>query len=451
MLNERIIMEYVMTQFSLKYKTDKEYPVNYSGIISKDARININSSGSDFLKDAKPFPERIFFKKVLEQDIPFLFGDEQKDIVTNEHGTVTVNYDIIASSFYFLSGWQEKFCSTKDEFGRFPYNESIQKKYDLQTIPVVNYYFTVLKDAIEMAYGVKLQNRVAENFSCFLTHDIDELKTIWMQESFHALKKRKIANIFPQVMKKIKGNNVGESIDSVESIEKKHQIRSTYFFLVRKGNVNEFKNADYDIKENKITALVNGVKSSGNEIALHGSFFTHNSKKNLEEDKTVLSNVISNENIYGNRFHYLCFDIDKTPGVLEGSGFRYDSTLGFAEHTGFRNSYSDPFYLFNWEEEKMSKVIEFPLTVMDVSLYFSQYMHISQSESFVKIKKLIDQIKKINGCLVLNWHNTSYLKNKNMGWDKLLDEIIIYCKSLGGNFFTFEDYINKYVPGISKK
>ncbi len=72
MLNTKLILDYVLTQFRLKYQTDKNFfKINYSDLTPEDSRININSSGLDFLNKVDPIPDKIVFKNFYNQEILF--------------------------------------------------------------------------------------------------------------------------------------------------------------------------------------------------------------------------------------------------------------------------------------------------------------------------------------------------------------------------------------------
>ena len=56
----------------------------------------------------------------------------------------------------------------------------------------------------------------------------------------------------------------------------------------------------------------------------------------LNQQKKYLESAI-NKKVIGFRAHYLKFDCEKTWHILSKNGFKYDSTLGFHDHAGFRS------------------------------------------------------------------------------------------------------------------
>jgi hypothetical protein len=197
-----------------------------------------------------------------------------------------------------------------------------------------------------------------------------------------------------------------------------YRVNSTYFFLASNKTIGGIPNADYDIKNRKFRKVFDLIEKNGSEIALHGSIGTHDNRVRLESEMRLLSREVS-----GNRFHFLLYDAFHSPEVLSGSGLRYDSTLGFPENIGFRNSYCLPFYLFDIKNNKITNVLEIPLTVMD-STFEKKYMAIEKEEALVRIFQLLDEVEKFNGCFTLLWHNTCFSEYKHTGWKD------IYCRFL---------------------
>ena len=434
MNKSEIIFNYILSNFKLKYEVgDDLLKIDY-GIVT-DARIRINDSGSNFFDKLENVdPQKVFFKEWNGSKIPFFFGDHSSELISKSEVSVVINVDIIAGAFYFLSGWQEQFVTQKDKFGRYPYQESIQKKLDIEIIPVVNYYFDILKKAIEECYNVRLAERIKGKFMVNISHDIDELDTLWLQEGYHALKKGKILALPVIVLEKLKLiNKTNPTISRILEFENNNNLHSDFFFLCKKGMDGLFKNADYEINGEPIVAATRQIIQQGSDIGIHGSFHTHNSIKNLTDDIKTLESVTGRK-VNGNRFHFLSYDCKNTPAVLESCNIGYDSTLGFAEYIGFRNAYASVFYLFDLHRFQATKTLEFPLSLMDASLYFPQYMNLNFEQSIVAVKKLINEVEKVNGLLVINWHNTGYLKYKNNWLHPLLTEIIQECKNRSGVF-----------------
>jgi len=422
--------DYFLRNFSLFYDIDIN-SLSYGG--EKVAPISIKQNvDSSFWDDKKDIETTNFvWKKLRKKNIPFLFEkNSTKDIITYKNNHATINYDIVAATFYLLSGWNELVSSGKDELGRIKYKENIINKLNISSIPVINYYFDVLREAIETVIRKKIKKNLwgENNFGVALTHDIDTCKSAWLEGSFSEFKKKQFASIPKLIFKRIFTRDDWFNFEMISNIEKQYNATSSFYFLPRKGKSGKWQNADYKVESKSIQKAIHYLRAYGNEIGVHGSFGTHNNCEKLKKDIGKLGH----EPIVGNRFHFLMFDPEKSVSVLEESNIMYDTSLGFAEQIGFRRGTCYPFYLYNFEKDKISKVIEIPLIVMDGSLADKKYMGLSREDCLSKVVELINEIKNFGGVFTLLWHNTHFSDYKYTGWKEVYREILDYCKENKG-------------------
>jgi len=432
--------DYFLKNYKIFYNI-KNVDIDYG--IENNATISIvQHANSTFWSEKKDISiDNIVWKAWKGVKIPFLFTNSNaKDIITNTDGKITINYDIIASAFYFLSGWNEYVSPEKDEFGRIKYDNSIINQLNISNIPVVNYYFDILNEVIGQING-SLQKKLwgDYNFGVTLTHDIDTCKSAWLEGSFSELKKKHFFSIPKLIFKSILGKDDWFNFTKILNIEKQYKATSSFYFLPQKGKVGKWKNADYNVKSNSIQKVISFLKKEGNEVGVHGSFGTHSNAKNLNTD---IENINS-KTIAGNRFHFLMFDPEKTVSVLEECVIIYDTTLGFAEQIGFRRGNCYPFYLYNFEKNDISPVVEIPLLVMDSSLQNKKYMGLSQNESLNKVCELITEVKKFNGVFTILWHNTLFSDYKYTGWRDIYIKILDFCKTNNGYLTNGNDIYTK--------
>lgn len=79
--------------------------------------------------------------------------------------------------------------------------------------------------------------------------------------------------------------------------------------------------------------------------------------------------------------------------------------MGYASLPGFRAGTCTPFPFYDLTSEKETSLRIFPFQVMDGTL--NQYMKLSPDEALEECKKLIDEVKKVNGTFISLWHNES--------------------------------------------
>ena len=435
------IFDYFLKNYRLYYQIGN-IDINYG--TNAEAKILIAKSIEDSFWDKM---QDIDIKDVVWKEwkgvkIPYCFDKENdKDILTIDNGSIIINYDIVASTFYFLSGWNEYVNSKKDEFGRVAYKNSIIAQLKIGSIPVVNYYFDILNDAISKIYG-KREKALWDNrdFAVALTHDIDACKRAWLEGSYSELKKKHFLSIPKLIFKRFFLKDDWFNFKMISDLEKEFNATSSFYFLPRKGKINKWKNADYNIKDKDIRKAIKMLKDSGHEIGVHGSFGTHISAEELKTDIDRL-----NSNVIGNRFHFLMFDLKKTVDVLEKCDIKYDTTLGFAEQVGFRRGTCYPFYLYDFLNGNCSDVLEIPLITMDASLQNAKYMGLTPEEAFAPVKQLIDEIIKFKGVFTILWHNTFFSAYKYTGWKDVYIEILEYCRKKNGLLTNGETIYNSII------
>jgi len=79
---------------------------------------------------------RVVNHLAAEQDLISLYGTDKIDQLKD----YTCGGDLIASALFMLTRWEEMIADQKDEFGRFPDEESIAFKYQFFDRPIVYEY-----------------------------------------------------------------------------------------------------------------------------------------------------------------------------------------------------------------------------------------------------------------------------------------------------------------------
>jgi hypothetical protein len=367
-----------------------------------------------------------------------LSGDEDFFYVNNN--SVIFNHDLLKSAFYLLSGFQEKENDSFDHLGRFHYESSVQAKLNFVGIPVVNYYFEEIISGIEKYCTLRniefRRTTFFKRFAFFLTHDVDRIKyynlnnflfTVKLLSGLSKSRKKKSFLIKELFRIGINILNVFNKRDpywnfrDLSDKEKKTGLRSTWFFLPK-----DQKHVDsyYNFRDKKIQTLIKFLNSEGHETGLHGTVRSHNSPDALNQNKKEFISATGQKR-FGIRQHRLMWMHPETALNHEKAGMVYDSTLGYAFHEGFRNSYCHPFRLYDFDGNRMLAYWEIPLTVMDSTLFHNR--NLSTEDALVSINNLLKEIIKFNGVFTLLWHN-SYLNETEVPgirnfYDNLLKKI----------------------------
>jgi hypothetical protein len=330
--------------------------------------------------------------------------------------------DIFSASFFMLTRWEEYVNKNRDNHDRFPAYESLAFKQGFLDKPVVNEYIEKLKDNL-LRIDPSLQFK-QHKYQIYLTHDVDtplkynSLKGR-MREIIGDIVKRKnlllaIKNILSQVkvflsLKKDPFNTFDYLMDTSDMLGVK-----SYFFFMGKGSSNLDEN--YNLKSNFIRNLVKRIESRGHFVGMHSTYNSHNNPTQFKNEKMELTRDIGSNISFG-RGHYLRFEVPTTWQVWEDGDMEWDSTLSYADRSGFRCGVCYKFSVFNILTRKKLNLKERPLIVMDDS--FATYQHdITPSAMKDAIVSLRKEVEKYNGEFVFLWHNNSF---NTIKWKKYQD------------------------------
>lgn len=394
-MDRAIILSYVYKHLTIYY--------DISELELNNLEINYSESGNPFFSTTKPHPENIHWKKHNEINLPLLFEQEnEKDWFSIGQQSITFHYDLPSMIFYFMSGWQEEHCKIFDQYNRFPYSESIQKKLRIETSPIVCYYFSILQQGLSTI--LKREVLLKEKFNINITHDIDVLNSGWKApivtelKAFHFLKATTLL-----LNKVFKGKTTNQNIEEIIQFEQSKGLTSTFYFLPTNDIQKGIKNADYSLNEPYVKDVISLIKKSpGFKLGLHTPSINHLDTEKINQFNDQLGGEITT-----NRFHYLACR-QKDLAIFENTSITEDSSLGFAENIGFRHSIAWPFHPFNFVTNIKMNVLEYPLNVMDVTLTNPQYMNLNNEEIEIHINKILKDTKHVNGTLSFLIHNNSF-------------------------------------------
>lgn len=434
-------LAYVLGHFWQAYETGPTITIGY---LNTRSQLEITEGDSSFFQTSNPYPLAPIWREWQGQRIPVFFDTQPEKPLLEllPSGRAILHADLISAAFYLLSGWQEYFSEERDEHGRFPYAASVQGQYGFVTVPVVNYYFDILRVAAEHVTGRQLvQRRWGVNrapFAAFITHDIDNCQSAWKAEGKAALRGGQFVRLGRLLIRRLQGRDAWNNLEEVQAETQGWGAKSTFFFL---GNAhrspNGTPNADYNLSTPRFQQRIRNLNQTGAEIATHGSLGTAQNAPQLQTEKAKLPVPP-----LGNRFHYLSWEPRQTPQVVAVAGFTYDSTLGFAEHFGFRHSYCFPFYPFDFERGKAFDFLEIPLNVMDATLHHPKYLQLAPAEILPALTPMFQEIEKFGGVCTVLWHNENFApQNKKNGPQQFAD-LMHYLRSRNAAFVNGADILN---------
>lgn len=345
--------------------------------------------------------------------------------VTVEPHIIRTDIDILASSFFMLSRYEEYVSTERDELDRFRGEDSIAFKEGFLDYPIVNRYMELLWGWIKL-FCPRLQRRPlwgGRELVLFISHDVDHIRKFrtpyplfryfFEQKDF----KKGLQAVGGFVKSSLNINNdPAYCFDYICGVEKEQGFKSAFYWMA---------SSSYNIKSRTVKDLIHKLSLMGCEIGLHPNIGTYKDVGRFLEEKTQLENVLGYR-VAGCRQHYLQTSIPLTWRIQDELGLTYDTSAGFHDVEGYRCGICYPYRVFDIEKNCRLDLVEIPLVIMDTTLR-GRY-HVSQSCEI--IKKHADICKKHSGVLSILWHNDALDQYDWEGRRQLYEETAIYLNSL---------------------
>lgn len=466
-LEKKYTFDLIFFTLGIEYKfleneneiNDKDLIIYYSNKYQKkfnNKYIWIKESGNFFNEYyLKCKPQYNVKKLALEKniksikDIVSIFSKENK-LIDNEDNGILLYVDIISDIFFMVTRYEEVICEESDSHKRFLLDKSLAYKFKFLDRPIVNEQIEMFLELLRsIDNNIEKRNKWGKNeFVFFLSHDIDTIfkykDKIIKNVGIKLLKDKDIKsslelckNYFKVI--KDKNNDPFWKFDYLLELEKKYNISASYYFMA--GGETGLDNY-YSIDNKVLGDVFSKIKRNLSEVGIHGSYNSYNNQKLLEIEKQRINKY---SDIVGIRQHYLRFTVPSTWSIQEKCNFKYDATLGYANHIGFRAGICTPYKPFDVLNRRCINIMEIPLIVMDGTVLEKQYMGLDVIEAVKYIKQIINRIIEVNGVFSLLWHNSS-LDESSVGkeWIEVYEEIIKYCVDKNSLSISGEKIIKLY-------
>lgn len=398
---------------------DKQY-VKYVGYTADSQEwkyykvVIVPSEFFDFHKSGTPLMPHLPLEKLDEA--PILFGTPS---ISRTKDLVVIKADLVASAFFLLSRYEEFVNKNRDQHGRFTASESILTKAEILQRPLVEEYGAILREALR-SVGVNITEPKTE-MSVVLTHDVD---VPFVHRNFISIlggiKRGEFKDLFKNIFCSLNKNTFYTFPWLLEQDAKIEDARKIYF--LRNPLFPEYYDRPYiRIEDSDMRKLIKELKRNDVELGMHVSYASAEHLELVQQEKKSIEMAIGRK-ITTNRNHYLRLRSNEQLDTLIKAGIKEDFTIGFAEMPGFRMGTCRPVRYINPETLQVKDLILHPLTMMDGS--FSQYSKMDYTQAYETACKLINQVKKHGGELVMLWHN-SEVRGENYH-KKLYKNLISY-------------------------
>ena len=350
------------------------------------------------------------------EGIPLLFGTPLIEVINS---TIICHADIIASSYFLLSRYEEYLypSSNRDTHGRYIGQLSLPAKANFIHRPIVDEYASLLRHLLHQT-DVSLSPIPQSINHIYLTHDVDSITNYRRLRGF-------LGGIYRALFR---------GTDSISTIFKSltniaHDPAYTFPWLLQQDNLLPQSTHIYFIKSPRravgldrpvynlqgrnFRRLVKEIESQSPKaiFGLHSSYQSGTTPDLIHDEQRLLQYAIPQQNIHFARHHYLRSLQPTDMESLIDAHITDDFTMGYADIAGFRLGTCRPVQFINPATRRLRPLVLHPLTIMDCSLNEPKYMNLSYSQALTYAQNLIEQTQLHNGDLCLLWHNTRFTTN----------------------------------------
>ena len=349
------------------------------------------------------------------ENVPFLFGE---DSISKTRNQIFVKADIVASTYFFISRYEELINMQRDRHGRFPAHASLLYKAGLLHTQIVEEYGRLLRKWLGEV-GVQLP-ATKSKYSFVMSHDID------IVSQYRSLRGFVGGLLRGEVSVAAKSFICGVEYDplftfgwmkSLESIlDGKIKVKT---FLKVAGNTFAQDIPYFNPYSGDVRKILELYPSAG----IHISYEAAKNPILIKKEVDILSDITGSR-VSESRHHFLASLEPKSLRALIDAGITDDYTMGFADCAGFRLGTSRPVKWIDPERREVTNLTLHPLTVMDCTLSREDYMNLDEDEAFTLFNKLRLEAIRFGCEFVSLWHNTSVAKTDRSYHRSLFEKII---------------------------
>ena len=335
-------------------------------------------------------------------------------------------FDVFGASFYLISRYEEYLPHIQDHYNRFTAKESLAFKNGFLERPLINIWlnklliiirnkypdFTPLKREFKFISTIDIDNAYCYLEKGFLRSLGGFLRSIF-QMNKDAIKERwRVLTLQQQ--------DPYDTFDKQLELQQKYDLDVIYFILLGDYGLND-KNIPFQSR--RFQLLIKNLADHA-RIGLHPSFGSNYHFDKLKIEIERLQNIIKRE-VTLSRQHFLKLSLPNTYRNLIDLGIQSDYTMGYASSPGFRASICNPFYFYDLETENRTSLLVFPFIIMDATLKY--YLNLNPSESLLLIKRLMLEVKKVEGVFISLWHNETFSEHGDWeDWGDLYEDVLKY-------------------------
>ncbi len=358
-----------------------------------------HSQGIHFGAHGLLFEKGIHFQKTT-------FTPSKKHKVFFQVKEGVMEFDPFAAAFFLVTRYEEYLPHIKDRHKRYKAEESVAYKGEFLEKPIVNIWAIEIKELLlshfpDLHFG-KTSLDIVPSIDVDQAYAYKNMGT-WKTTSqilgkmltldFHRLKKRLqvITGLAPDPY---------DSYSKLKSINRNYNLSPCYYIVV--SNKSHY---DQSIPTNGkcFQDLIQNI-ATDYEVGLQASYHSTQKSGIIKEEKNQLEKLYGN-GVVKNRFHYLKYSLPNSYRELLEAGIKEDHSMGYATQIGFRASTCTPFYFYDLEQETITTLKVYPITMTDNA--FRKYMHARPSEVITFMRPILKDVREVGGHFEFVFHNAT--------------------------------------------
>lgn len=422
---ESLLRERLQPELCLQAQTDGQIHLT---LAQQQGLISLPALSDCFLQSGTPLACSDWhstaegWDSALHTHLPAPGADQlPSPLIDNNGSYYQIGYDILGLTYWMLSRQEEVGRTDLDQHGRFPATASHAYQHGYLERPLVDEWLHILRQVVQRTWP-QLQLNQAQ-FSIKVSHDVDNPSyyafrpwtTLARICAGHLLKRFSPWQAIQTPLIKLNSKHHLHSSDPANTFawimdtSEQQGLNSAFYFIC--GRSEASKDADYEIEHPAMRALMREIHKRGHELGLHPSYNAYQAPEVISNEAQRLKTVCEQEGIqqanWGGRMHYLRWEQPTTLYGWEQAGMSYDSTLGYADHAGFRCGTCFEYPAFDPVKQQALNLRIRPLIAMECSVIDPIYMNLGYGEAALnKFIELKNKCKAVGGNFTLLWHNS---------------------------------------------
>jgi hypothetical protein len=335
-----------------------------------------------------------------------------------------------------LSCLEEDSSTSHDLHGRFPAANSSALREGYLDRPIVDEYGLAFQQALQFLLPTWIPEK--RRLRVKLSHDIDDVgwlpgiwpdhlpydskslvRTAWMAmpSRVRCAIQETTRNHSPvrTVTSLFTSTTALDLVHSLARLSLDYQLDSSFYW---KASPITPYDSGYDPRSPRVRGLISELHAQGFENGIHPGYETFLCPQKLEEEVGILR-AATGQYALGGRQHYLRW-CPQTWADWDHAGLAYDSSVGFADHIGFRAGTCIPYHPWIFAENRAAKLLEIPLIVMDTTLTDPEHMNLTFEQSIAVVRNCIEKCRAVGGVFTFLCHNTTIRDRKFLAFYELV-------------------------------